>query len=481
MKELIKIEDGVARQEQYQLHYPINITLAEGEQLAIVGDNAAGKSIVVRSMTGAIPLKGIGARYNFKGERRTSEQIKYLAFKDSYGTADRGYYHQQRWNSFDREDQPTVEQMLPQQGDPTLRTRLFSLFRIDEMLSKEMILLSSGELRKFQLTKALLSNPKLLILEDPFIGLDAPTRDLLRELLAELVASSTLQLIMVLSKSSDLADFITHVVEVIDGQCMPKRSYVDFLSQAAKAEVSTLTHEKKAQILALPASESAPLQKSIIELNNITIVYGEHTILKDLSWQVSQGEQWVLTGENGAGKSTLLSLICADIPQGYSCDLSLFGRKRGSGESIWDIKRHIGYVSPEMHRAYNTSAAAIEIVASGLHDTIGLYKRMRSEQVAICEFWMDVFGIKELRDRDFMQMSSGEQRLVLLSRAFVKDPALLILDEPLHGLDSAHRQLTLEVIESFCSRPGKSLIYVSHYPHERPKGITHSLHLTKVR
>ncbi|MFR9608237.1 MAG: ATP-binding cassette domain-containing protein, partial [Rikenellaceae bacterium] len=166
-------------------------------------------------------------------------------------------------------------------------------------------------------------------------------------------------------------------------------------------------------------------------------------------------------------------------PQSYACDIRLFGRKRGSGESIWDIKRHIGYVSPEMHRAYCTSAPCIDIVASGLHDTVGLYKKVKDEERTMCELWMELFGIETLRDRDFTRISSGEQRLVLLARAFVKDPALLILDEPLHGLDTQNRQMALEIIETFCSRPNKSLIFVSHYREELPRTITDSLHLIK--
>ena len=128
---------------------------------------------------------------------------------------------------------------------------------------------------------------------------------------------------------------------------------------------------------------------------------------------MSRGEKWALSGENGAGKSTLLSLVCADNPQSYACDISLFGRKRGTGESIWEIKKHIGYVSPEMHRAYLKNLPAIEIVASGLHDSIGLYKRPQPEQMAICEWWMDIFGIADLKDKPFLQLSSGEQRLAL--------------------------------------------------------------------
>ena len=170
-------------------------------------------------------------------------------------------------------------------------------------------------------------------------------------------------------------------------------------------------------------------------MNNVCIRYGERTILKDLNWTVKNGERWALKGQNGAGKSTLLSLVCADNPQSYACDIVLFDHKRGSGETIWDIKKHIGYVSPEMHRAYNRDMPAIRIVASGLKDSVGLYVKPSEKDYEICRTWMKIFGIEDLAEKTFLKLSSGEQRMILLARAFVKDPELLILDEPLHGLD----------------------------------------------
>ncbi len=481
MDSVIKIVDGQARQPQFQLCEPINISIERGEQVAIVGANGSGKSVVIGAIMGSIPLKGLGVKYNF-GEgssQRVSENIRYLAFRDSYGTADKSYYHQQRWNSFDREGQPIVADMLPKSEDEQLRATLFSLFNIDSMLSKEMILLSSGELRKFQLTKALLDNPKILILEDPFIGLDVKTRGQLRELLTSLTSLTSLQVILVLSNSADIPSFVTHVVAMNGGVCGEKQQLSDYISTLPSIPLEVLSEAERAKILDIPIRSTGNDEQSIIELNDISIRYGEHTILEGLTWKMNRGEQWALSGENGAGKSTLLSLICADIPQGYACDLKLFGRKRGSGESIWDIKRHIGYVSPEMHRAYYSSAPCVEIVASGLHDTVGLYKRMKEEERSVCQFWMSIFGIEELADRDFTRVSSGEQRLVLLARAFVKDPELLILDEPLHGLDPCNRRRALDIIETFCLRKRKSLIFVSHYKEELPKTITHSLHLVR--
>ena len=219
----------------------------------------------------------------------------------------------------------------------------------------------------------------------------------------------------------------------------------------------------------------------MIEISHLVKKYGDHYAVKDLNVRIEEGQIYGFLGPNGAGKSTLLSLVCADNPQSYACDISLFGRKRGTGESIWEIKKHIGYVSPEMHRAYLKNLPAIEIVASGLHDSIGLYKRPQPEQMAICEWWMDIFGIAELKDKPFLQLSSGEQRLALLARAFVKDPELLILDEPLHGLDTYNRRRVKKIIEAFCHRKDKTMIMVTHYESELPGTITDRIFLKRNR
>ena len=217
----------------------------------------------------------------------------------------------------------------------------------------------------------------------------------------------------------------------------------------------------------------------MITVTNLAIQFGKRVLYKDVNLKFTAGNIYGVIGANGAGKSTLLSLVCADNPQAYACDITLFDQPRGSGETIWQIKRHIGYVSPEMHRSYHRDMPCLRIVASGLKDTVGLYVRPVDSEYDKCRFWMDIFGIGHLADRSFMKISSGEQRLVLLARAFVKDPQLLILDEPLHGLDSYNSQLVKDVINAFCQRRNKTLIMVSHYQEELPTCITNSIYLKR--
>ena len=427
---------------------------------AVVGRNGSGKTQYIDQLR----------------KRLASDRVRYIAFTDSYGVnVDGQYYLQLRWNQHDIDHEtPTVGDLLENAyhlaGEDTkerraLQQQLYRMFHMEDLMDKYIITLSSGELRKFQLTKTLFANPKLLIMDNPFIGLDAETRDQLKELLRTLVSEHDIEIMLVMSKTDDIPDFVTDIVAMSDYQ--------------EQIPPHVLSEEKRRALLELPYHDNDYDCQRVVDMHNVSIKYGTRTILKDLDWTVMNGERWALSGQNGSGKSTLLSLVCADNPQSYACDITLFDRPRGSGESIWDIKKHIGYVSPEMHRSYKRDLPAIRIVASGLMDSIGLYAVPNEQDYEKCRWWLDMFGIGDLAERRFLQLSSGEQRLVLLARAFVKDPQLLILDEPLHGLDLWNRRLTKDIIETFCQRRNKTMIMVTHYESELPEGITNKLFLAR--
>ena len=430
-----------------------------GKVTVIAGRNGSGKTLYIEQLR----------------RKLASDSVRYIAFTDSYGVnVDGQYYLQLRWNQHDIDHEtPTVGELLQRAyllaGEDTeerrqMQQQLYSLFHMDEFLDKYIITLSSGELRKFQLTKTLFANPRLLIMDNPFIGLDAETRDQLKELLQRLAEEREMEIMLVIAKTDDIPEFANEVKETSPLEAIPAH---------------VLSVEKHDAILSLPYHDNDYDCQRVVDMKKVCIRYGERTILKDVDWTVMNGERWALSGQNGSGKSTLLSLICADNPQSYACDITLFDRPRGSGESIWDIKKHIGYVSPEMHRSYKRNLPAIRIVASGLMDSIGLYAVPNAQDYEKCRWWLDIFGIGELADRPFLQLSSGEQRLVLLARAFVKDPQLLILDEPLHGLDLWNRRLVKDVIETFCQRRNKTMIMVTHYQTELPNNITHQKFLAR--
>ena len=441
---------------------------------AVVGRNGSGKTLYIDQLR----------------KQLASDRVRYIAFTDSYGVnVDGQYYLQLRWNQHDIDHEtPTVGELLEKAyklaGEDTeerrqLQAHLYKLFHMEEFLDKYIIILSSGELRKFQLTKTLFANPKLLIMDNPFIGLDAETRDQLKELLSVLTTERDIEVMLVLSKTDDIPEFVSKVIEITPNGEKMYETVDDYYAHQQPIPAQVLSEEKRQAILNLPYHDNDYDCQKVVEMKDVSIRYGERTILKDLNWTVMNGDRWALSGQNGSGKSTLLSLVCADNPQSYACDITLFDRPRGSGESIWDIKKHIGYVSPEMHRSYKRDLPAIRIVASGLMDSIGLYAVPNEQDYEKCRWWLDIFGIGHLAERRFLQLSSGEQRLILLARAFVKDPQLLILDEPLHGLDLWNRRLAKDIIETFCQRRNKTMIMVTHYETELPKGITKKLFLAR--
>ena len=247
MQHIIEITDGVPRHPLYRMNHPVNLAIASGEQVAIVGANGSGKSRLVDIITGRYPLLLNEVRYDFSPSplKLVSENIKYITFRDSYGDSDGSYYYQQRWNQHDIDEKtPTAGQMLEEaftaaenttgygmdeegkrqmhERRTMLRDKLYEMFHLSTLLDKYIITLSSGELRKFQLTKTLLSGPRLLIMDNPFIGLDAQTREQLAGLLQTLIRETDLQTILVLSKTDDIPEFITHVIPVEHLDILPK-------------------------------------------------------------------------------------------------------------------------------------------------------------------------------------------------------------------------------------------------------------------
>ena len=331
----ISLNGGVARNPLVRLTAPVSISFPADEHIAIVGPNGSGKSLLVDMLIGKYPLKEGTLTYDFSpsASQTVYDNVKYIAFRDTYGSADANYYYQQRWNTHDHDDVPLVKDMLGAVRDEALKQELFELFRIEPMLDKPMILLSSGELRKFQLVKALLTAPRVLIMDNPFIGLDAQTRELLNTLLEGLAKRSAVQLILILSMMDDIPAYIDKVLPIANrtvGQMMPRDQYLTIFRNAD----IPVPEDLQQRIIDLPYDNTNYVSDEVVKLNKVSIRYGDRTILKELDWTVMRGQKWALSGENGAGKSTLLSLVCADNPQSYACDISLFGRKRGTGENF---------------------------------------------------------------------------------------------------------------------------------------------------
>lgn len=494
MQKIISLKNGVARLKQWQLRKPANFEMLKGEHIAIIGNNGSGKSMLVDILTGKHPLQSGSLAYDFSSSHKeyATENIKYIQFRDTYGgDNDKTYYLQQRWNQTEIDPSTATVRNVVNKAysasnnnandeNQALRKHICELFDFKHILDKYVTLLSSGELRKLSIAASLFSEPHVLIIDNPYIGLDQEARQQLTDILENIAAIGKTQILLIVNRMADIPQFITHVVPISNmtvGEKTTRNEY--FATHHISDFCDTVDSHRLQEIIDMPYKGNEYNAEDVVEMKGVSIRYGERTILNRLDWNIKNGEQWVLTGANGAGKSTLLSIICADNPQSYACDIALFGRKRGSGESIWDIKKHIGYVSPELHRAFHANVTAERIVASGLCNAVGLYAKPDKEAIDKSHFWMRMFGIEQFAERNFLTLSSGEQRLVLLARAMIKDPELLILDEPLHGLDDNNRHLVKLIVETFCQRHNKTLIMVTHYKEDILPSINHHKMLIK--
>ena len=184
--------------------------------------------------------------------------------------------------------------------------------------------------------------------------------------------------------------------------------------------------------------------------------------LTDVNIAVKKGEIYGFLGPNGAGKSTLLSLITGDNPKGFGQNLFLFGRKKGSGESVWDIKKQIGIFTTSMTDLFQKGHTLEQMILSGFFDSIGLYNEPTNLQKQIVAQWLEVIEMTALAKKRFIDLSIGQQRVALIVRAVLKNPPLLILDEPVEGLDDENVDLVIQLINTIKEETNVTILYVSH-------------------
>jgi molybdate transport system ATP-binding protein len=460
-----------------------------GQHWTLTGNSGAGKSVLLQVIAGNISISGGKIAYHFTDDHGNPafDFHPYIAFagarhhfKNLSNTSN--FYYQQRYNSSDSEDALTAEQYLqaikPNTHSPVYWSfeKTISALNLQHLRDKQVIKLSNGETKRLMIAAALLKNPTLLLLDNPLTGLDIATRLYFNTLLTEISASGVT--LVMASSAHEIPDIINNVAVLENGiinQTLDKQQFLaDLGSHPEKPNVD-------ADALKALISTNAPPHHytKIVAMNNVVIRYGEKTILSHINWNINPGERWALLGPNGAGKSTLLSLINGDNPQAYANDIVLFDKKRGTGESIWDIKSKIGFVSPELYQYFPTDNSCLQVIESGFYDTLGLFRQSSLAKAALALSWMKALEIDKYARVLLKNIPASAQRLCLLARALIKNPALLIFDEPCQGLDD-HQQLHFKtVVDTICSISKVTLIYVTHYQHEIPESVGKVLKLDK--
>lgn len=480
-KLLITLEDVTLRLGGKMLLPGTSWKIRAGENWAILGPNGSGKSALARAIKGEVPhVRGKLTRH---APEARGEKIGYVSFELQEQILLReDRLEEARFFSGGKAQSLTAGDVLRENdGDRDAFDSLVDALGLRPLLGHGIRTLSNGETRKLLIARALLPSPKLLILDDPFAGLDADSRKSLASSITALMAKGT-QMILVTHRLEEVIPGVSHLLVIRDGRVV----HAGRRGEAATPELLETPAGKPRLVPEgpLPAPDGRPAAPPaagpLVQMKNVHVAYDDLTVIEGLNWTVRRGEHWAVVGPNGSGKTSLLGLITGDNLQVYANEVFLFGKKRGEGESIWDIRRRIGLVSPELQLRYRRQAPVREVVLSGFFDSIGLYRQTNPEQEALAERWLVCLGLQDMADRTFSQLSYGEKRLALIVRAMVKSPELLLLDEPCQGLDRANREMVLALLENIGRRTETGLIYVTHHEEEMIPCIDRCLKLGKA-
>lgn len=469
----------------HHTHWRIN----QGEHWVIWGPNGAGKTTLANVLLGHLAVVR-GKVHRFYEQTMTDgdgrQAMALVSPEQVHGLHRREQLLDEMRHFSGRLDEQTLAgQMLGGDSDMGCpaggsrpRTKIRQILDLAPLLKKPVGALSSGEMRKLLLGRALMANPHLLILDEPFNGLDASSRQALMGILGQLKDNT--QMVLITHRLWEIPVFFSMVICLQQGRTVWHGTRKDFLQGLHEAEAEDSQHMDAQRVQQPPPAFGQYLQPTI-QMRDVTVRYDHQVVLNRIDWIVRQGENWALIGPNGAGKSTLLRLITGDNLQSYANDLILFGKPKGAGESVWEIKARIGYVGDDLQIRYQRKMTGFDVVCSGFFDSVGLYRHCTGQQRQVARHWIEKLGLDDLDDQIFTRLSFGQQRLLLIARAMVKSPMLLILDEPCNGLDPAHRRRLMQILDLIGGSGSVNLLYVSHRAEEMPSCITHRLELEAGR
>ncbi|MCJ8340044.1 MAG: molybdate ABC transporter ATP-binding protein ModF [Pseudomonadales bacterium] len=459
-------------EQRFQLK-DINWQIQAGQHWVITGANGSGKSALVAT------LAGFGDKIAGTVEGLV-ESVAIVSFEAQAALIER----ERKKDDADILDVIAVGTAVHEilaEGDvnASIVEDLVEKFALKYLLDRPFRALSTGETRKVLLIHALATEPKLLLLDEPFDGLDADTLIMLQRYLAEL--SHSVSIVMVLNRCDEIPQFITHLGYMRAATLAHSVARAD---ESAYRELFQLLHLETSDLQIPPTADSSAKallnpDQPLVVLNDIGVKYDQLKVLENFNWQIDSGQHWQLCGPNGSGKTAILSLITGDHPQCYSNDIFVFGFNRGNGESIWQIKQFIGYVSTALQWEYRVGTSLRNVIVSGFYDSIGLYSKATDKQRKIADQWLALLGMEQRADQSFNKLSFGDQRLLLIARAMVKHPPLLILDEPCLGLDDINRQLVLALIEKICAAGLCTVLYVNHHSEDTIAGIENYKNIEK--
>ena len=474
----------VGKGNQIILH-DLNWELRLGQHWYVSGATGTGKTTLLEAIQGKARKFSGQLKYpiwaNVASEMSMPLSMALVSFTDTgklFRSVNAVHYYQQRYNAFDSDGHLTVLDYLLDGGFNQKNgehLKLAEQFGLSTLLDTERIKLSSGQTRKLLLCKAFLKKPTVLLLDNPHIGLDDQSRDQFNNLVDQIAHQYSVTFVLA-GQLKSLPRCISHRLSLGNGTIQEQgaiQTYTSFDEQAQLDSGQKYALDKiKFYFL---NNRNTEVARHIIQFKQVNISYGGQDIIQPVNWQVKRGEKWSLVGGNGSGKSTLVGLIYGDHPQAYRNHIRLFGRRRGYGESIWDIKQKMGFTSPELHAYFPLELTVQEVIASGFSDT--LYpKRLSAQQLDLITIFLSYFNCADLMNRAWTHLSTGEQRLALFIRAMVKAPPLLLLDEPFQGFDSTKILLARHLLNEVLTKH-HAMVFITHFRDEIPLNVTNELNL----
>ncbi len=452
------------------LHKELSIdelATAPGQTWCFFGENNSGIDRLLELLSGT--LKDFSADI-----LRLPEQPEVLSFQ-----AQQDIYEEELRNDdsdfMNRTDPGTlVCEFLPNYNEhlPLLKT-----FAMDHCLQVGYRQLSSGQTRKLLFLQKITRGTTTLVIQSPYDGLDEQSCHEFNLALQQL-SEQNIELILLVNSLHDIPDWCTHLALIQSGRLElagDKQQILPLLNssgQSSRTSPTPITENNADQ--ALPGQN---VVHELIHLEDGFAGYGDKKLFAGLNLTISTGDHTLITGPNGCGKSTLLDIITGDNPKCYANKLRIFGKPRGSGESIWEIKKHMGIVSPALHREHRIPGSALNVILSGLHDSIGLYAKVSGTEIKTATRWLSWLSLAGKSGVPFRRLSFAEQRLVLIGRALIKRPKLLILDEPTQGLDDVNRGRLLDLLEEIADRKLSTILFVSHRKDEHRPIFTNKIQL----
>ncbi len=504
---LIKIENCRIENSRSILIQNMSWEMNAGEVWLVTGPNGSGKADFLNALSGNTGIKitpnadGLFSDIFYDStetvsleraarliqEERENDESDYLEGGVDHGRTGRVFIAQALYPEL-KKGMPMPDSINLIEKEPAIK-----LCGIEKILDRGLKYMSTGEIRRTLLARALVSGKQLLLLSDPFAGLDVQSRTILLDFFDSIARKKGCpHIILGMERWHEIPDAVTHVLEFRDKEvsfCGKRTDYEKLMLERENQDKKEKEQNKKefeeefkrtsnygfdpsTPLRDRTASPTQPPVKdtpdTLVEMNDVNVGWDDHQVLRHLNWKLIRGQHWLVRGPNGSGKTTFLELITGDNMQVFSNDVRIFGKRRGSGETIWDIKKKLGIVSYRLHVEYRMlgGTSLLAVIISGFRDSIGLYDQPTDLEIATAKKWLALGGFEGRESENFGNLSYGEQRAILILRSAVKTPEILILDEPCHGLDEQYRAKILQLMELIGNGGSTTMLHVTHDPSE---------------